>query len=88
MKRIGGLLAALLGLAVAAVAGWHVADRAPAAADVAAEAEPFDLSRLLVLVDADMAATGYADGRLHPIDGAADVLVTIDGLGADGPQLR
>lgn len=37
----------------------------------------WDGDRLLVLVDADMAATGYADGELHPIEGSSDQLVMI-----------
>lgn len=88
LKWIGGLVAAFVGLAGLAIVGWNVVDRAPPVADVAAETEPFDLSRLLVLIDADMAATGYADGQLHPIDGATDVLVTVDGLGTDTPQMQ
>ncbi|MBI1391716.1 MAG: hypothetical protein GC152_03140 [Alphaproteobacteria bacterium] len=35
-------------------------------------------SRLLALVDGDMAATAYADGKLHPIGGAADTLYILD----------
>ena len=87
LKWIKGSVAAVVGLAVLTIVGWNVVDRAPSVAEAAAEAEPFDRSRLLVLVDADMAATGYADGQLHPIDGATDVLVTIDGLGTEAPQL-
>lgn len=87
VKWVGGLLATVLGLVVLAVIGWNVMDRTPQVAEVRADAEPFDLSRLLVLVDADMAATGYADGQLHPIDGATDVLVTIDGLGTGDTQI-
>ncbi|MEJ6393134.1 hypothetical protein V8J82_07710 [Gymnodinialimonas sp. 2305UL16-5] len=88
LKWIGGLVVAVFGLAILAVVGWNLADRAPPVAEVTAEPEPFDLSRLLVLVDADMAATGYADGQLYPIEGAADVLMTIDGLGTDTPRLQ
>jgi len=87
VKWIGGAFAALVGVILAATVAWNILDRAPAVADVRAEAAPFDLSRLLVLVDGDMAATGYADGHLHPIEGATDLLVTIDGLGSDAPQL-
>ncbi|MEL6371519.1 MAG: hypothetical protein AAFR03_12475 [Pseudomonadota bacterium] len=37
----------------------------------------WDGDRLLALVDGDMAATAYADGKLHPIPTAKDVLFSI-----------
>ncbi|SFQ61288.1 hypothetical protein SAMN05421853_11323 [Roseivivax halotolerans] len=72
-----GLAAVIAGLA-AAVGLWNVIDRAPPIAEPRAEADGLNLSRLLVLVDGDMAATAYADGRLHPIEGAQDLLVILD----------
>jgi len=61
-----------------AILAWHVFDDTPQPTEAQNVAGTLDLSRLLVLVDADMAATAYADGQLHPIDGADDLLIRLD----------
>jgi hypothetical protein len=82
-----GLAAVITGLAIA-LGLWNVIDRAPPIAEPAAEADGIDLSRLLVLVDGDMAATAYGDGRLYPIKGAQDSLVILDEPNDPKPERR
>ncbi|MEL6365480.1 MAG: hypothetical protein AAFR11_11650 [Pseudomonadota bacterium] len=56
---------------------------AGAAAQPGGGVEGWDGARLLALIDADMAATAYADGRLHPIADAEDAAIVINpGTGA------
>ncbi|MEO3417200.1 hypothetical protein AAFO92_21290 [Roseovarius sp. CAU 1744] len=86
-KWVGGTVSAVIAVSFLGIAGWNFLDGTPSAAPIDGEQEAFDLSRLLVLVDGDMAATGYADGKLHPIAGARDMMVAIDGLGTDAPQI-
>lgn len=88
LKWVGGALASVFAIACAGLIAWHALDRSPGVAAVNATPAPFDLSRLLVLVDGDMSATAYADGMLYPIDGARDLLVTVDGLGSDAVATR
>ncbi|MEM6852755.1 MAG: hypothetical protein AAF527_13570 [Pseudomonadota bacterium] len=58
----------------------------PASADAP---EGWDGQKLLALVDADMAATGNADGKLHPIADTSDQLMVIDmATGAAAPLDR
>lgn len=82
-----GLTVIIAGLAVA-VGLWNVIDRAPPITEPRAEADGFDLSRLLVLVDGDMAATAYADGRLHPVEGAQDLLIVLEEPNDPQPERR
>ena len=72
---IGGFVVA----ALAALGLWHLFDRTPAPAAVAATETRFDVGRLLVLADADMTATAYADGQLYPIAGAEDAMIVLGG---------
>ena len=91
MRILKWVLGAVVGLVVLlslAIGAWNLLDRGPAVATARADAGGFDLSRLLVLVDGDMAATGYANGRLHPIDGAQDLLITLDDPDAARPGQR
>lgn len=67
----------------ALLVGCHGLDRTPAPATAEPSASRFDAARLLVLVDGDMAATAYADGELHPIAGARDLLVRLDAPGGE-----
>ncbi len=87
LRWIFGVVVGAVGLAFLGLVAWNVLDRSPRVGEVRADAAPFDLSRLLVLIDGDMAATAYADGQLHPIDGASDLLVTLDGLGSSDVQV-
>jgi len=87
-KWIAGTVAGLLLMAGLALAGWHVIDDSPAIAQLKEETSPFDADALFVLVDADMAATAYADAILHPIVDAKDLLVTLDNPGAQNPTIR
>lgn len=80
-------LTALIGVVLVVLAGWHLFDYSPAPAPIAVTDSTFDVSSLLVLADADMAATAYADGQLHPIPGAEDELVILgDFATATGPS--
>ena len=91
MRIVKWLAGAVLGLVVVLgliIGGWNLLDRGPRAAEAAAAPEGFDLSRLLVLVDGDMAATGYADGQLYPIEGSQDLLVTLDVPNDAEPEQR
>lgn len=81
------LLAVFLAIGLG-LAGCNVLDRGPSVDDANADAGGFDLSRLLVLVDADMAATAYANGQLYPIEGTSDVIVVLDDPGASAPARR
>ncbi|MFQ6550387.1 hypothetical protein AADZ90_020775 [Aestuariibius sp. 2305UL40-4] len=72
---IGGVFVA----ALVALGLWHLFDRTPAPAAVAETETRFDAGRLLVLADADMAATAYADGVLYPIVGAEDAMIVLGG---------
>lgn len=87
-RWIAAIVGGVAALAAAGILAWNVLDRGPAVAPVRAAAAGLDLSRLLVLVDGDMAATGYADGRIYPIAEAGDLLVTLDDPGADDPVRR
>lgn len=78
-------LGVVAGMAALLLAGWHLLDGSPRAARPAPPTNTFDAARLLVLADADMTATAYADGALHPIEGAADELITLSNLRADRP---
>lgn len=69
----------LVGLLALGLSAWHVLDRTPTPARAALSESSFDASHLLVLADADMAATAYADGVLYPID-ASDQLITLANL--------
>ena len=70
---------ALVGLLALGLGAWHVLDRTPTPAGAEFSESSFDASQLLVLADADMAATAYADGVLYPID-ASDRLITLSNL--------
>lgn len=78
-----------LGVVVGALSlglvGWHVLDDTPSVAQAVPATTTFGASRLLVLADADMAATAYADGVLHPIEGSNDQLIILSNLGAEEP---
>ncbi len=87
-KWVFGALLGLVILLVLAIGGWNLMDRSPAIAEARADADGFDLSRLLVLVDGDMAATGYADGQLYPIDGVQDLLIALDEPNDTNPERR
>ena len=76
LLRTGGGVAGLLTTGAMALAAFHVLDATPPPAEPRPAQASFD-SDLLVLVDADMAATAYADGALHPIEGATDALVRV-----------
>ncbi|MGF1465641.1 MAG: hypothetical protein ACFCGT_05875 [Sandaracinaceae bacterium] len=83
--RVGvGLLAVLaIGLAVS-VTAWHLLEGSPNVAEAsAAVPASFDVDELLILVDADMAATAYADGILHPIPDTHDGLYALSGDALD-----
>ena len=69
----------LVGLLALGLGAWHLLDQTPAPANAVSPAGSFDASRLLVLADADMAATAYADGVLYPID-ASDQLIALSNL--------
>lgn len=77
---------ALVALPVIAIGAWHLFDRSPRPAPVGETDTQFDLSRLLVLIDADMTATAYADGNLVPIEGLNDMLIAIDDPGSAAPD--
>ncbi|MEO1015166.1 MAG: hypothetical protein AAFX08_08260 [Pseudomonadota bacterium] len=54
-----------------------------------AQAQPVDGwtgSRLLAIADADMAATAYANGELHPIEGSADQIFLLNPAATEAPQ--
>lgn len=86
LKWIGGSVALIVGGVAVALVLWNVLDRGPAVAPATADADGFDMSRLLVLVDGDMSATAYADGQLYPIEGATDLIVSLEGIGADAQR--
>lgn len=88
LKWVAGAAVGVVALIALSLVGWNVVDRGPPVAEATANAEGFDLSKLLVLVDADMAATGYADGQLHPIDSASDALMVLDAPGSTDPDRR
>lgn len=92
MARILRLVAAGVGALVItaglAVAAWHVVDGTPRIAAPEDTTTQFDAAQLLVLVDADMAATAYADGALHPIEGAEDALIILDDPGEADAERR
>ncbi|MEL6463721.1 MAG: hypothetical protein AAFQ58_02035 [Pseudomonadota bacterium] len=88
LKWIGAVGTGAVVIAGTAVVAWNLLDGSPSAAGTEAEPTALDLSRLLVLVDGDMSATGYADGLLYPIDGARDLLITVDGAGSDTVETR
>ena len=73
---VGGLV----GLLALALGAWHLLDQTPAPASAVSPEGNFDASSLLVLADADMAATAYADGVLYPIEGRGDQLITLSNL--------
>ena len=87
LRWCGLSLAALFALGVFALAAWHGLDRGPRVADARETETRFDLQRLLVLTDADMAATAYADGRLAPRGDLSDALVVL-GDPVAGPGSR
>lgn len=78
-------LGAAAGVLSLSLAGWHVLDDTPPVAQAVPATTAFDASRLLVLIDADMAATAYADGILYPIEGLDDQLVIVSDLEAEEP---
>lgn len=80
--------AVVVGLAAAALGVWNLVDRAPPAAEAVASSATFDASRLLALVDADMSATAYADGVLHPLGDPQDRLVSLFDPADDEPARR
>lgn len=86
LKWVGGTVAVIVGGVGFAILAWNVLDRTPAVGAARGNAGDFDMARLLVLVDGDMSATAYADGLLYPIDGATDLIVSLDGVGTDAVQ--
>ena len=91
MKRVVGWLAATLGGLVSvlalALSTWHLLDGTPAPVSAAPPEGNFDASALLVLVDADMAATAYADGVLYPT-GSSDQLINLSDLESEQGERR
>ena len=83
LKWLGSTVAVIVGGVGVALIAWNILDRGPAIAPATADANGFDVSHLLVLVDGYMSATAYADGQLYPIEGAADLIVSLDGIGTD-----
>lgn len=92
MKRLfswlAGGVAGFLAVAGLALGSWHVIDDSPAIAQLKKETSAFDADALFVLVDADMAATAYADAILHPISDTKDLLITFESPGARIPTIR
>ncbi|MEM7737300.1 MAG: hypothetical protein AAF267_16080 [Deinococcota bacterium] len=93
MKRILRRLLVGLGIGLGVIvgsigltlAGWHLLDGAPSVPEAIPAVNTFDATRLLVLADADMAATAYADGLLYPMEGEQDALIVLSDLTADNP---
>lgn len=83
---LAGAPVVIVALGAAALGGWHVMDGAPAVPAPSATATAFDSGRLLVLADADMTATAYANGQLFPIAGQQDALIVLDRPGSAAPE--
>ena len=75
------LLGSLVLLAALSLGGWHLLDGTPEVAEAVASQNSFNAERLLILADADMAATAYADGVLYPIEDATDQLLSLSDFG-------
>ena len=88
IKWVAGVVASLLVMIGIAILGWNVIDRPPAVAEGREATTQFDAQALYVLIDADMAATAYADGILHPIADASDKLISFSDLGNANPERR
>ncbi|MCV6597985.1 MAG: hypothetical protein OIF40_13000 [Mangrovicoccus sp.] len=88
LKSLGRILAGGLLLGLVALGMWNLFSPGPPVAPISTAPEGFDLSQLLVLTDADMAATGYADGQLYPIEGARDHLIVLENPGSPNPERK
>lgn len=80
------IIGTLLGLLALSLGTWHLLDQTPSVSAAVPTASSFDAAQLLVLADADMTATAYADGKLYPID-SSDQLIILSGL-ASQPERR
>ncbi|MEO0578036.1 MAG: hypothetical protein AAFZ58_05070, partial [Pseudomonadota bacterium] len=78
LQRIGIGLAASAAALAALLAVWNLTSGSPAIAPSQESTATFDAQALLVAVDGDMAGTAYADGKLHPVADAADLLIGVD----------
>ncbi|MEO1034800.1 MAG: hypothetical protein AAFX44_04480 [Pseudomonadota bacterium] len=78
LQRIGFGLAASVAALAALLAVWNLTSGSPAIAPSQESTATFDAQALLVAVDGDMAGTAYADGKLHPVADAADLLIGVD----------
>lgn len=86
LKLLGLIIAAVLASLLAALGLWHLLDGTPSPAAPVPMKARFD-GELMVLVDGDMSATAYADGRLHRVEGAQDLLMRLPTGGAEAATL-